>query len=99
MSGAFEHLPCPSFGAYRCAVHLRPPCSHCRCAPHPAHSLPASRRYLDDTIAHLRKGITKAEAPPKAKKGEAPAAPKKVRQGACSTPGCEHVAMSQAHCG
>lgn len=42
-------------------------------------------RYLDDTIAHLRKGIAKAETPAKPKKGEAPQPAKKVR-GALKAP-------------
>lgn len=45
------------------------------------HAFPCYCRYLDDTIAGLRKGITKAEMPAKAKKGEAPAPAKKVGRG------------------
>lgn len=41
---------------------------------------PSACRYLDNTITHLRKGIAKAETPPKPKKGEPPLPARKVRQ-------------------
>ncbi|KAL4854122.1 Leucine--tRNA ligase [Chlorella vulgaris] len=44
----------------------------------PNYVLQQVSKYLDDTIVHLRKGISKAEAPSKAKKGNSPAPPKKV---------------------
>lgn len=45
----------------------------------PPYVPPFSRcRYLDEAIASLRKGIAKVEQPPRAKKGEAPAPPKKA---------------------
>lgn len=44
----------------------------------PDYVLQQAAKYLDDTIAHLRKGIAKAETPAKAKKGEPPAPAKKV---------------------
>ncbi|KAL4433681.1 hypothetical protein ABPG75_000122 [Micractinium tetrahymenae] len=44
----------------------------------PDYVLQQAAKYLDDTIAHLRKGIAKAETPAKPKKGEAPQPAKKV---------------------
>lgn len=44
----------------------------------PDYVLQQAAKYLDDTIAHLRKAISKAEAPGKLRKGEALQPPKKV---------------------
>ena len=45
----------------------------------PAFACPCS--YIDNTISNLRKAIAKAEAPPKAKKGQQVETPPKVSLG------------------
>lgn len=44
----------------------------------PDYVLQQAAKYLDDTVAHLRKGISKVEAPVKVKTGEAPPPARKV---------------------
>ncbi|GAB4822876.1 hypothetical protein N2152v2_009922 [Parachlorella kessleri] len=50
-------------------------------APAPDFVLQRAANYIDNTISNLRKAIAKAEAPPKAKKGQQVETPPKVTRG------------------